>query len=379
MLTINSIEEKRHSGPPPQHLDFLEFFSRELGLHSTEDLQQEPKRILLFTHRQADPDALCSAGGLSLLLRSLGGRAPLETKIIAPLGASQLGAKVCRAFSIDYSENEPESEIRGADLIVALDLGEVELLGPYADLVKSSRAHKVLIDHHGSNAILSAKETSFGQTDHPHGFHAVFADTKASSTCEIVARGFPQEHFSREAAAILLVGLLFDSQHFALATETTLEAALKLLKAGAQIEEAKNVLKNRPDRSEIIARIKSAQRLKSEEIGKYILLQTEVSSFQASVARMLLEIGADVAIAYGENDGETRVSTRSTQRFYRESGVDLGKVLSELASSKASHSGASEKRASGGGHSTAASLSCAELPPKAVAEEVASRIRQKIP
>src|SRR5579875_262252 len=351
------------------------FFSRELS--EVNKRNRGPIRILLLTHRQADPDALCSAAGLSLLLGKMTEGKSIEAQIIAPLGASQLGTKVYKTFSIEFTENVSLSEVQVADFIIALDLGEIELLGPYAEAVAMSRAKRVLIDHHATTARASTIGAAEGERDLPP-FDKVFIDQKACSTCEIITNGFPSSFFDKECSAILLVGLLFDSQHLGLATASTLEAALTLVKAGAEIEESKSVLRSRPDRSEIIARVKSAQRLRSEEAGEYVLLQTEVSSFHASVARMLVEIGGDLGMAYGENNGETRISVRSTQRFYRETGIDLGEVLSDYAESKKSSS-TNGKKTIGGGHSTAASLSGDGAQPKAVADEVFAIIKRKIP
>jgi len=221
---------------------------------------------------------------------------------------------------------------------LAVDVGDIALLKPYDLQVSKSRARKILIDHHG------APDGALSNSP----FDQAIVQVKATSTCEIIALGIPFDDITKKLAEILLVGLLFDSQHLGIATARTLEAALALVRKGAQIDLAKEVLKSKPDRSEIIARMKSAQRMQVSELGRYFLVKTEVSSFHASVARMLIEIGADVGIAYGEVDEESRLSVRCAGQFLRDTSIDVGMILEKIAK---------EKNLVGGGHPSAASIS----------------------
>lgn len=314
---------------------------------------------LIFTHRQADPDALCAAYAISEAISKAvadsNSRCVVSSKIVAPQGANLLGTSLCAKLGIDFVDSLLPEEISKADLIAAVDVGEFELLEPYAHGISTSVARKILIDHHGSNRDSQVSEWKNFET---------IVDDSATSTCEIVAQRFPTDYLSGKIAKVLLAGLLFDSQHLGIATESTLTATLKLVRAGARIDEAKELLRSRPERSEVIARIKSAQRLKFEEVGGFFIMQSEVSSFQAAVARMLLDLGGDVGIAYGDHEGEARISMRSSQHFFRETKVDLGEILSSLAK---------ESRLIGGGHSTAASISG-----KAKASELAGQIIKKL-
>jgi nanoRNase/pAp phosphatase (c-di-AMP/oligoRNAs hydrolase) len=335
-------------------------------------LERKYNSIFVFTHRQADPDALCSAYAVSeLILKTQEKKNPNKPtsvlsarKIIAPQGASSLGVNVCKALGIPFEEKIEAAEIEKADLIIAVDVGENELLEPYLTQITNSKAMKILIDHHSSAA--DDKALSKERVD---PFDYRFVDSKATSTCEIVTSLYPPGLLDLTVSKILLVGLLFDSQHLSIATARTLEGALKLVKKGARIDEAKELLRSKPERSEIIARLKSSQRLKYREIGNYILAETQVSSFQAAVARMLLDIGADVGIAFGEHEDETRISIRTTQRFFRETGIDMGVLLSRLSK---------ERAMKGGGHSTAASLS-GKGSTAASMERIISELAKRLP
>ncbi len=339
---------------------------KELIIREIEVLSESPQiRVLIFVHRQGDPDALCAASALSRLIETWfvsdsNEASKIETKIIAPQRVSLLGARVCDRLNISYHEEISEQELLKANLILALDVGEMGLLEPYEKYVRDSSAKKILIDHHSRGDDIQ---------EYWDNFDVGFVRKEATSTCEILVLGVPSKDIDRETAQTLLVGVFFDSQHLGIATESTLEAALALVKRGAQIESAKELLKSRPDRSEIIARIKAAQRSKQIEIGNYQIIITEVSSFHASVARMLIEIGADVGIAYGKNENEGRLSVRSTSQFFKETRIDMGTLLDRLAK---------DKGLTGGGHPTAASISGA-MPSSELANAVMSSLKRALP
>jgi nanoRNase/pAp phosphatase (c-di-AMP/oligoRNAs hydrolase) len=319
------------------------------------EIVRSPPRVLIFTHRQADPDALCAAFGLANVLSLLAGR-EIQSKIIVPQGASTLGETVCKELGINFETVKDTKELPECDLIFVVDTGDSQLLQPFADLISSNKALKIQIDHHS------------GTTETFAHFTRSFVNSNSTSTCEIVAMAFSDFEFPKRVSQALITGLMFDSQHFGIATTSTLEAALILLRAGAEIDVARKILRRKPDRSEVLARVKSAQRLQFEEIGKYIVLKTEVSSFHASVARMLVEIGADVGIAYGKSDGEARVSIRSTQSFFKETGIDFAEEVKKVAV---------PSQIFGGGHPTAASMSGGDSP-KDLASALVEGIRNSL-
>jgi len=301
----------------------------------------EPKNslsCLIFSHRQADPDALCSAGALKLLLETSIKTPKLNTTLIAPQGASLLGKQVSASMRIDFVEKIDRPSILNSDVIFVVDTGDPKLLEPYAQDFNESHATKFLVDHHPSSMLPDVWE----QLDEK------FVISGSTSTSEIITLGFPSELITKQIANMLLAGLLFDSQHLGIATKNTLEAALVLVSAGAEIAASKRLLRHEPDRSEVLGRLKAAQRLRFEEAGEHFIARSEISSFHAAVARMLVDIGADIGIAYGESGGEARLSARSSQSFFRETSIDLSVEIKKVSD----YFGLI-----GGGHSTAASLS----------------------
>ncbi len=328
-------------------------------------------RILIFSHRQADPDSLCAAFALGEILKELYRRinqnsaVELSTHIIAPQGASQLGERISRSLGIQYQESLDEQSVAKADLIAAVDVGDPKLLEPYLEWIERAEAPKIVIDHHG--------DQEFGK---PKSVWRIFDEAcingRATSTCELIALGFSPDFLTRSSAQALVVGIMFDSQHLGIATKETLEATLDAIREGAEITLAREMLRSQPDRSEIIARIKSAQRIQHVELGKYQILKVEVSSFHASVARMLIDIGGDLGIAFGEHEGEARLSARSSHQFARETGIDLGSLFEEIAGLQGLG-----KEIIGGGHPTAASIS-GKVDASVLADSVIEKIKAKL-
>src|SRR5207244_12645018 len=94
------------------------------------------------------------------------------------------------------------------------------------------------------------------------------------------------------------------------------KVAFGLVEAGASLEKARRMPRGEPDYGEVVARLKGAQRLEIIRIGPWVIARSRVGSFHAPVARGLLNLGADIAIATGGIGGEPRGSLRSSGRFF---------------------------------------------------------------
>jgi nanoRNase/pAp phosphatase (c-di-AMP/oligoRNAs hydrolase) len=78
--------------------------------------------------------------------------------------------------------------------------------------------------------------------------------------------------------------------------------------------------------------------------GKWIIATSRVGSFESRSARLLIVLGADVAIVASENKkGDVRLSTRASNRIVSE-GFNLTKILESIedmnGGSAGGHSGA---------------------------------------
>lgn len=303
------------------------------------------RRMGVICHRHADPDSYMAAFAISRLMGKLAPSARVD--VIIPDGMSLLTRRLAESFRQEHLV-EGEGDGGEYDLLVAVDIGHAELLKEWLAKLKQSPAVKVLVDHH------PLQEGSL--YDH------MLVDSTASSASEIVATMYRQLGVKAEpsAAQALLLGILFDSQHLLIAKERTLREVVRLIDSGASIEDARLLLRSPPDYGEVIAKLKSARRLKLYRVAGWVVVTTTVGSFQSNVARSLVSMGADVAIVTGETSGETRGSLRANQRFWESTKVHLG---TDVAASVAKDQGV------GGGHPTAASFTCAM--PEAKAGEAA--------
>jgi len=300
------------------------------------------KRAGVICHRHADPDAYMSAYALSHLIPRLSPSARVD--VILPDGMSLLTRRLAESFKIENLV-EGEGDSAEYDLLVAVDIGHTELLKEWHAKLKASTAVRVLIDHH------PIQEGS--PYDH------MMVDPNSSSASEIVASTFRALGVTMEAATAqaLLLGIMFDSQHLTIAKERTLREVVRLFDAGASIDDARLLLRSPPDYGEVVAKLKSARRLKPYKLGSWVVVTTTVGSFQSNVARSLVSMGADVAIVCGETSGETRGSLRANQRFWESTKVHLGTDVAATISKEAGF---------GGGHPTAASFTCSLAEDKAV-------------
>lgn len=310
---------------------------------------------LILCHRHADVDAYCSAYAIASRLKRLHGTARIM--IAAPEGLGLLAKQVQSKLKwevLDHVEQE------SYNLIVVVDTGHSALLSEWVNLLRNSRAKKLLLDHHPPSKTMKSL------------FDQALVDPKASSTAELVYRMFSAAHIkpSKAEASAILTGILFDSQHLTLARCSTLEVITQLCRFGATIEEAKTLLRGEKGRPESIARLKAAQKAALYKLGKWLLASTDIGSFQSSAARALVDLGADISWAIGRHNLETRASLRSTQEFFRSTELHLGSDLAEKACLQL-------EAGVGGGHPTAASLTT-RAEPRAVEEALLNLLSKSL-
>lgn len=291
------------------------------------------RHVLIVTHRNADVDAYASAYGIAHILRRLNSRC--AASVAAPDGLSALAKLVHSQYPIELA---PSPSFTEQDMVIIVDTGHAQLLSDWVEPIRRVECSKVLIDHHPHSE--SVKQL----VDH------VLVDEEATSTSEIVLSIFEAKHMKvpQKVAEALLLGLMTDTAGLNIAECETLENAVKLCRYGATLSKARQMLRVKKDVSEKIARLKAGQRLKVYRLEDWILALTHVGSYQASAARALIDLGADVAVALGEVEGEVRGSLRATQEFCEESGIHLGVDVADKVGAAL--------QGSGGGHAGAASF-----------------------
>lgn len=196
----------------------------------------------------------------------------------------------------------------------------------------------IIVDHH-----------------HPHPdtvriANQMIVDESAAAAAEVVYRLFEasKKKPERTVATALMAALFVETKHFLLARDSTFEVASKLFQAGADPRHLSGMLGSPMSRSERVARLKAAERSRVTLLGSWIIVTSELGSYQSSAARAFLSLGAHVSFVAGEVREKVRVNMRATEDFYEKTGahlardvaIPLGKLLDGV----------------GGGHPTAAGL-----------------------
>jgi nanoRNase/pAp phosphatase (c-di-AMP/oligoRNAs hydrolase) len=294
-------------------------------------LVKKAKSVLIIGHQNSDPDAVCSAYALTVLIRRLNRKTSVT--FASPAGVSKMSKQVLDTVPLEVTE---QPEIAGMDLIITVDTNTLQQLGELQEPVLKSGKLLVMIDHHAPHP----------ENTRTAGF--VICDDRATSTCEMILEMYRQAHLvpSRLVCQTLLVGLLVETGHLSIATRRTFESAYFLVRGGADPEAARDVTRATMDESERIARIKSAQRVRMDRVGKWIVGMSEVGSYHASAARALIALGAHVAIVAGKRNDDLTVSFRATKEFSSETGMHIGTDLANPLGAR--------MNGMGGGHATAA-------------------------
>jgi len=297
------------------------------------------RNITIVCHPNADPDCIGSAYALlTSLRRCLPDRHPV---ILASEGVSTVSEKL-----IDYLQYRPVTDLPEAtDLYILVDTSSIDQVPAVKRAVEDGGVPYAIVDHHVSD------ERTVGD--------AAFSLVKErSSTCEILFEALDKRRLDKKAVQALLVGIIYDSRRFLILPDSTILTASKLIDLGAEADLALRILSSEHDPSERMAKLKGAARLRLYKAGDWLIAVTNVGSFEASVARSLTDLGADVALVINEDGESLRLSGRSTESILKKTGLNLAKDLMQpLAESFSGQ---------GGGHPTAASVNLKGSPGEVV-------------
>jgi len=282
---------------------------------SLESLLKDSKNLLILGHQNADPDAVCSMIAFARLYKTLNPNGNLH---LAADDISRLSNQVLQTFAPKVQVSNTAGS--NHDLFVLLDTNSRFQLGPSLKNILENPKKTIVIDHHERNPEINLIAE-----------HQILHD-EMSSTCEIMVKLYSDLGVQIDAntADLLLTGMIFDTRRFFFAGYETLSTAIELIVAGANYQECMKSLLIKPDKSERIARLKAAGRVKVHTIGDWIVAISKVNAFEASACRGLIELGADVAIVGGSPSKDVvRLSSRSRREFYEKTGVSLGSDVME--------------------------------------------------
>jgi len=285
-------------------------------------------RVLITSHKNADPDALCSAFALYNLIQT---QYPEITLLICFDGVSLLSQNIIKKFEIELDSIENLQ----MDGIIIVDANVVEQIGSLENQINWEKP-VLIIDHH----VPHPNTQKFAQYS--------IIQPRAFATAELIFELYQilNVPLSTKVASLICLGILFDSRHLVLADNKTIQIVHQLLEVGINYPEMVEFLRLPMDRSERISHLKAAQRIIIHEFNGWIVVISHVSSFQASACRALIKLGADIALVYGRQKDEIQMSARATVEVASKMNLNLAKDIMEKIGPI--------MHGEGGGHNTAA-------------------------
>ncbi len=294
---------------------------RDINSHNIirfNSLLSDASDIVITTHMKPDGDALGSSLAMYGFLRSAG----KESKVVLPdRTPANLNFLITEKNSKDiiiYEENPSEAEnaISGADLIICLDFNAFHRTDLLENALSSSKAAKVLIDHH-----LNPDRDKFDVS---------FSEIQVSSASELlyhILMAMPQTdgdagRLPEESLNALMTGMTTDTNNFANSVfPGTLQMASGLLAAGADRDMVLSNLYNMFGESRLRLlghMMKDLLKITDDGVAYIVLDKETLQKYNVTegdtegFVNMPLSIkDVRMSILVKEDEGKARVSIRS--------------------------------------------------------------------
>lgn len=170
---------------------------------------QDSSKVAILTHTNPDGDAIGSSIALALALRKKG----FDAQVIIPDGLPDFlrwlpGIELSTTFA--YKKEKATEIINSADLIFCLDFNDPRRLNGMEELLKASKAKKILLDHHQDPVVftdLTISETSRGSV--------------GEMVYLFLGEMFNEMLLDRDIATCLYVAIMTDTGNFTYASSYT--------------------------------------------------------------------------------------------------------------------------------------------------------------
>jgi phosphoesterase RecJ-like protein len=283
-------------------------------------LVNESNSFVITSHMRPDCDAIGSELGLMLALRSLGKTVRIVNGDPVPPHIGFIDPN----HDVKLLGSDVAAGDLACDVHVVVDTSAWSQLGPMADVIRSSGARKINIDHHVSQDDLGA---------------VVFKDVTSESTGRLVLQAIDalDVKLSAEMAMPLFAAIGTDTGWFRFSSvgEATFQAAARLVAAGAQPHEVfaklyeQNTLARLLLQGRILTNVKShlGGRLLTTAITQADLkaVGAEPTDTEDVINRLLGVVDTEVALLFLElTPQETKVSLRSR------SGADVNAIAAQF-------------------------------------------------
>lgn len=278
-------------------------------------INEDPKQIIITSHKNPDGDAIGSSLALFGFLKSLGH----NVEIIVPNRFPGFLKWIQNSNLINIYQNEVtkcDELISKADIIFGLDYNAFHRTGIMNDVLLSAKAIKILIDHHLSPT---------------QDFNIRYSNTNVSSTCELVYNLIESSDLvtiSKEIAIPLFVGIMTDTGSFSFSCNNprTFIIVSKLIEQGIDVKEINQLVydTNSESRTRLLGfclseRLKVLKQFKTayiylskEDLVKY---NYQIGDTEGVVNHALAIEGVQLAALFSEKDDLIRISFRSKSTF----------------------------------------------------------------
>jgi len=195
----------------------------------------DAQKIVLICHASPDADTIGSALAFCNILQQYGKEAVVVSPNVVPDFISFM-AGVDNVIVDDNQGKTAKKSIKYADLLFAMDFNAPHRTSNLEQVMKESRAVKVLIDHH-----------LFPDEDY---FDLLFSEPGKSSTSEllfdILNTSIFKKFINTDIATNIFVGLMTDTGSFAYSCDKpeTFETAAALIRHGVKVKETHDLVYN---------------------------------------------------------------------------------------------------------------------------------------
>ncbi len=163
----------------------------------------ESRKIVIVTHHKPDADALGSSLGLSAYLKKCGHQVTVVTPSDYPVFLHWMPGNGDVLVHTENNSKSIASLISSTDLIFCLDFSALGRIHNLGDMVRNSKAKKVLVDHH----LQPEKFADFEKWD-------AQAASTAGLIYEMIADFGDREKIDNNIADCLYAGLMTDTGGF---------------------------------------------------------------------------------------------------------------------------------------------------------------------
>ena len=299
----------------------------------------ESSCIIISSHRNADPDAIASIIGLDTWIKSVcRDDNTRKTYLYIPEGMSLVSRRVLSRLGISFETTDLKviPDLCSCTIVV-VDTSSSYHIGELSRCINEMGKGLVIVDHHETGDLIGKAAIEIIQANRPSTSEIIVGLYTVLNKCP-----------PSDIATLLLTGILYDSRRFLNVVPDTFQQVYYLVaKCKANYSSALEALAPPPQEySERIANLKALQRSEIYRLGNDVIVAlTNVGSYESSIARLLVELGADIAFVVSGDKKRSRIVARARKDIAEKLGLNLAALLSELAD---------RIGGSGGGHALAA-------------------------